>query len=60
MKILSCEIERGDVRATLLCEEEDKARFGGEREAIEGCIARFSEARHAHGRQGRRRDGIRL
>ncbi len=43
MKILSCEIERGDVRATLLCEEEDKARFGGEREAIEGCIARFSE-----------------
>ncbi len=43
MKILSCEVSCGDVRATILCEAEDRARFGGEREAIEGCIALFAE-----------------
>ena len=41
MKILSCEKNGGDVRATLLCQPEDLARFGGVREAVEGCIALF-------------------
>ena len=43
MKILSSEISQGDVRATILCEAEDKSRFGGLREAIESCMRRFAE-----------------
>ena len=43
MKILSCERTGGDLRATLLCEASDRARFGGVREAVEGCIRLFSE-----------------
>lgn len=42
MKILSCEIRGGDVRATLLAEAEDAARFGGVRAAVEGCIRAFA------------------
>ncbi|MBR0041160.1 MAG: hypothetical protein IJP64_07250 [Oscillospiraceae bacterium] len=41
MKILSCDVSGGDVCATILCEAEDKERFGGPREAIEGCIGLF-------------------
>ena len=43
MKILSCGRTGGDLRATLLCEASDRARFGGVREAVEGCIRLFSE-----------------
>ena len=42
MKILHCEIAGGDVRATLLAEAEDIARFGGVRAAVEGCIRGLS------------------
>ena len=42
MKILSCEIKGGDVRATILCEAEDKARARGLREAIEACMGLFA------------------
>ena len=38
MRILSCEVCGGDVRATLLAERTDHERFGGVREAVEGCI----------------------
>ena len=41
MKIHASEISGGDVRASILCEEEDLARFGGVRETVEGCIALF-------------------
>ena len=43
MKVLSYDLRGGDVRATILCEAEDKARFGGTREAIEGCIGLLEE-----------------
>ena len=42
MKILSAQIKGGDVRATLLAEREDLARFGGVRPAVEGCIRAFA------------------
>ena len=43
MKILSWEKTGGDLRATILCEAADLARFGGAREAVEGCIRLFAE-----------------
>ncbi len=43
MKILSWEKNGGDLRATILCEAADLARFGGAREAVEGCIRLFAE-----------------
>ena len=43
MKILSCSIDGGDLRATLLAEAADRTRFGGVREAVEGCIRLFAE-----------------
>ena len=42
MKILSCDIKGGDVCATLLCDAAQAARFGGMREAVEGCIGLFA------------------
>lgn len=41
MKILSCEIRGGDVRATVLTDPAD-ARFGGARGAVESCIRAFA------------------
>ena len=41
MKILSCDIRGGDVRATLLAESEELERCGGERAAVEYCIGAF-------------------
>ena len=43
MKILSCDICGGDVRATLLAERDELARFGGDRAAVEGCLRAFTE-----------------
>ena len=43
MKILSFERNGGDLRATILCEASDRGRFGGAREAVEGCIRLFAE-----------------
>ena len=43
MKILSCELSGGDLRATIRCEAADRARFGGERESVEGCIRLLEE-----------------
>lgn len=42
MKILSCTKNGGDVRATLLAESAEIDRFGGVREAVEGCIRLFA------------------
>ena len=38
MKILRFELSGGDLRATLTAEEAEIRRFGGVREAVEGCI----------------------
>lgn len=43
MKVLSCTRNGGDVCATLLAEAPEIDRFGGVREAIEGCIRLFAE-----------------
>ena len=43
MKILSWSEKGGDVRATILAEAADAARFGSVREAVEGCIRLFAE-----------------
>lgn len=43
MKILSFERNGSDLRATILCEASDRGRFGGAREAVEGCIRLFAE-----------------
>lgn len=43
MKILSCEVKDGDLRATILCESEDCSCFGGARGAVEGCIRLLAE-----------------
>ena len=45
MKVLSFEQNGGDLRATLLCEASDAARFSGVREAVEDCIRLFAEER---------------
>ncbi len=45
MKILRYEKTGGDLCATVLAEAEDCARFGGVREAIEGCIRALAEGK---------------
>ena len=45
MKLLAFEKNGGDLKATILAEAADVARFGGKREAVEGCIRSFAQER---------------